>query len=129
MRFGEFVRERRTTLGFKLREFCLTFGYDPSNWSKMERGELGAADELQTLQMWAEQLNIRQGSEEWQKFYDLAFLSRGEVPPDIFTNDATADVLPLVYKILRGRDDAEGEMEKLVLMLRKSPGEEENLID
>src|SRR4030042_2489190 len=83
MNFGEFVRIRRTELGFTLRDFCQTFGHDPSNWSKVERGKLPQSDDQAVLDDWAETLNIKKGTENWQMFSDLAFRERGKIPPDI----------------------------------------------
>jgi len=40
--FGKYVREIRAQHRLGLREFCLLLQFDPSNWSKVERGLLGA---------------------------------------------------------------------------------------
>jgi transcriptional regulator with XRE-family HTH domain len=38
MTFGEKIKELRLRKDLGLREFCLLFMVDPSNWSKIERG-------------------------------------------------------------------------------------------
>ena len=39
---GEFIKQIRARQRLGLREFCLKNGYDPSNWSKIEREVLPA---------------------------------------------------------------------------------------
>ena len=38
--YGNLITETRINLGYTLRKFCLEFGYDCGNFSKMERGLL-----------------------------------------------------------------------------------------
>src|SRR5205807_10330439 len=58
LQFMKQIRERQR-LG--LREFCLENGYDPSNWSKIEREVLPPPRDEVTLRTWAKQLGLRQG--------------------------------------------------------------------
>jgi transcriptional regulator with XRE-family HTH domain len=120
MKFGDFVRARRTELGFTLRDFCSTFGYDPSNWSKIERGKLPPSDDQHILDVWAEQLNIKKGTNNWQLFSDLAFQDRGKIPTDILGNDVYADALLQFYKILRERQPTHEDIDTLVDILGKN---------
>ena len=61
MKFGEFVRGLRARKRMKLREFCLKYGHDPSNWSKVERGELAPPSDRKLLEAWAKQLGVKKG--------------------------------------------------------------------
>ena len=70
--FGTFVKELRARQRLGLREFCLEHGHDPSNWSKIEREVLAPPRDEDTLRGWAKQLGLKQGSEDWLKFFDLA---------------------------------------------------------
>ncbi len=79
MTFGEFVRNLRAQKRLKLREFCLKNGHDPSNWSKMERGDLPPSQYRETLETWATQLGLEKRSDDWYKFFELAFLERGKI--------------------------------------------------
>lgn len=36
--FANFIRDKRISAGFTLREFCRLINFDASNWSKVERG-------------------------------------------------------------------------------------------
>ncbi len=114
MNFGDFIRNRRIELGFKLREFCLTFGYDPSNWSKIERGILPPSDDTHSIEILAEQLNIQIGTAEWFMFSDLAFQNRGKIPPDILNDEEKSKTLPLFFKSLRGYKTSEEEINLLM---------------
>ncbi len=119
MKFGDFVRNRRTELGFTLRDFCQTFGYDPSNWSKVERGKLPPSDDQHILDVWAEQLNIKKGTDNWQLFSDLAFQDRGKIPPDILENELYTDALLHFYKTLREQKPAQEDLDRFVEILGK----------
>src|SRR4030042_3296149 len=110
MNFGDFVRIRRTELGFTLRDFCQTFGHDPSNWSKVERGKLPPSDDQAVLDDWAEQLNLKKGTESWQMFSDLAFRERGKIPPDILASEKYSDAVLRFFKMLRERKPTDEEL-------------------
>ena len=47
--FGQFVKQIRECQRLGLREFCLENGYDPSNWSKIEREVLPPPRDEDTL--------------------------------------------------------------------------------
>ena len=40
MTFGKYIKEKRIEKEVTLRQFCKLHGFDPSNWSKTERGLL-----------------------------------------------------------------------------------------
>jgi transcriptional regulator with XRE-family HTH domain len=119
MKFGDFVRTRRSELGFTLRDFCQTFGYDPSNWSKVERGKLPPSDDQHILDVWAEQLNIKKGTDNWQLFSDLAFQGRGKIPPDILENELYTDALLHFYKTLREQQPTQEDLDRFVEIVGK----------
>lgn len=120
MKFGDLVRAKRIELGFTLREFCTTFGHDPSNWSKIERGKLLPSDDPHILETWAEQLNIKRDSDNWHMFSDLAFLQRGRIPPDILTNEDLAGPIHLFFQMIRQQGPSEEELNKAIELLWKS---------
>lgn len=112
MRFGEFVRELRARKRMKLREFCVAYGHDPSNWSKMERGDLPPSEYRQTLEQWASQLGLEKGMDDWYKFFDLAFVERGKIPDDLLSNEELMNDLPIFFRTLRGDKPSEEELFK-----------------
>jgi len=62
-----------------VRRFRFASGYDAGNISK-----LGGAD-------------------EWQRFFDLAAVSRREIPGEIMSDEELVKRLPLVFRTLRGQ--------------------------
>lgn len=119
MTFGQFVRELRSRKRWKLREFCLKYGHDPSNWSKMERGDLPPSEHRATLEQWAEQLELKKGSDDWYMFFDLAFQERGKIPDDLLSDEELLNALPLFFRTLRGQKPSEDELDKMIDLLRK----------
>lgn len=118
MKFGEFVRELRSRERMKLREFCQKYGHDPSNWSKMERGDLPPSEFRATLETWAGQLNVKKGSDDWYKFFDLAFQERGKIPDDLLSDKELVEALPLFFRTLRGQKPSEEDLNKVIDLLR-----------
>ncbi|MBI4615517.1 MAG: transcriptional regulator [Planctomycetes bacterium] len=109
--FGRYFKERRAALGLSLRAFCLRFGLDPSNISKMERGRL-PPPQGEKLREYAGCLGLREGSDEWYQFFDLAAAERGIIPDDLRDEELAAK-LPVLFRTLRdhakdgGRDTEE----------------------
>ena len=119
MRFGEFVRELRGRKRLKLREFCQLNGHDPSNWSKMERGDLPPSEYRQTLELWATQLGVEKGTDDWYKFFDLAFVDRGKIPDDLLNDEELMENLPIFFRTFRGKKPTEEELDKFIELMRK----------
>lgn len=67
---GEFLKLIRQRRANSLREFCRVTGFDPSNWSKYERGKLKVSTEKNAVLDWAKFLGIKKGSGEWHEFFD-----------------------------------------------------------
>src|SRR5689334_20465661 len=84
--FGEFVRQRRAERRLSLRAFCAAAGVDPANYSKMERGKLPPPRDGAVLNRFRSALGIAAGSPEDREMVRLASLDRGELPPQILSN-------------------------------------------
>lgn len=119
MRFGEFVKSLRKSREMGLREFCISFNHDPSNWSKMERGVLPPPRNEETLKLWASQLGIKKGSDEWYKFFDLAFAEQGRIPSDILSDEEVVEKLPIFFRTVRGQKPSREELEKLYELIKR----------
>jgi transcriptional regulator with XRE-family HTH domain len=122
-RFGGFVRARRAELALPLRIFCQEHGFDPSNWSKLERGRL-APPQGQTLEKYAKALKLKKGSTEWFEFFDLASAETGRIPPDLAEGEV-AGKLPILFRTLResakdGGQDKERLLEELKKIIRET---------
>ncbi len=119
MKFGEFVRELRSRRRITLRQFCLTNGHDPSNWSKIERGELPPPENSETLEEYAKQLGLKKGTDDWLLFFDLAFREKGKIPSDLLNDEELVNTLPLFFRTFRGQKPTEEELDKMIELLRK----------
>ncbi len=117
--FGEYFRALRARLNVPLRQFCLENGYDPGNISKLERGVLPPPASPEKLQDYARALRVKEGSEEWITFMDLAAVARREIPEDIMADEELVRRLPLVFRTLRGQK-VEENLDALVNKIRKA---------
>ncbi len=118
--FGEYFRALRMRLGLPLRQFCIENGYDAGNISKLERGLLVPPTSEEKLRDYAGALKIKKGSEEWITFFDLAAVSRREIPSDIMADERLVGRLPLVFRTLRGQKVNEKDLDALVERIRKA---------
>jgi len=116
-RFGEFFKSKRISLGYTLREFCLKYGLDPGNLSKIERGQL-PPPQHEKLMEYAKYLRIKKGSDEWYKFSDLAHSEAGTIPDDILSDAEVVEKLPVLFRTLRGEKIPNKKLDKLVRKLK-----------
>ncbi len=111
--FGDLVKGLRIGLKKTLRTFCSDMGFDPSNWSKVERG-INAAPKEEVLKRVAEYFKLKE--EALVGFMDFAAVSRGEIPTDILTDEAVMKKMPLFFRNVRNEQtmtgDQVGEMMK-----------------
>jgi transcriptional regulator with XRE-family HTH domain len=115
--FGEFVKRMRIRNSLTLREFCRQANADPSNWSKIERGLFPPPKSKQVLQGIAGILNLKQGSEEYNTLFDLAAI--GYIPPDLISDQAVIEKLPVFFRTLRGEKPTRKELEELIKILKE----------
>ena len=117
--FGEFIKQIRGRQRLGLREFCLENGYDPSNWSKIEREVLPPPRHEDTLRAWAKALGLKQGSEDWLKFFDYAAVDSGRIPDYILKDEELLGKLPAFFRTLSGNRPSREELENLIKLLRE----------
>ena len=118
--FGGLVKKLRLKKQMGLREFCLKYEHDPSNWSKLERGKLPPPNDIETLVKWATQLGLKKGISEWYEFFDLAALENGNIPQDILSDKELVDALPIFFRTVRGQKPTEEELNKLAELLKRA---------
>jgi transcriptional regulator with XRE-family HTH domain len=118
--FGEYFRELRARLNMPLRQFCIANGYDAGNISKLERGVMAPPTSEAKLRDYATALQIKEGSEDWITFFDLAAVSRHEIPGDIMADEEIVKRLPLVFRTLRGQKVDEGYLDALIDRVKKA---------
>ena len=118
--FGEFVKSLRARKRLGLREFCIEHGHDPSNWSKIEREVLAPPRDDEKLRAWAKQLGLKQGSEDWLKFFDYAAVDAGRIPDYVLKDERLVSQLPTFFRTLSGQKPSREDLEKLLEMINRT---------
>ena len=113
--FGEFIRELRLKAGLTLRHFCQLTGFDPSNWSKVERGLLSPPKSKTVLIEIARALNLTEESEDYKTLFDLAAI--GQIPADLVSSSRVMEELPVFFRTIRGEKPTRQELEDLIQAL------------
>ena len=117
MTFGEKLKDCRIRNRMTLRDCCNELGVDVSNWSKLERGVLPAPKDIEILEAWAEFLGV--SAREKQEFFDLAALSRNQIPADIASDEKLMAKLPAVFRVVRGKELEGDKLKQFIHDLRK----------
>ena len=117
--FGEYFKKRRLAIGKTLRQFCLENGLDAGNVSKIERGILPPPQSREKLERYAQYLGIKEGSDEWLEFFDIARADVGRIPEEILANKDLMAHLPLVFRTLKGQKLTGEQLEKLARELER----------
>ncbi len=114
--FGAFFKKRRMALGLTLREFCHENGLDAGNLSRLERG-LMPPPQGEKLAAYAETLGLKEGSDEWYEFFDLAAAEKGRIPEDLQTEEVL-DKLPILFRTIRGQKVPDDKLDELVNLVK-----------
>jgi len=119
IKFGQMLKKLRIEKGLSLRHTCRLVNYDPSNWSKIERGKMSPPTNIKILQKWAKTLGIS-GKKEVQIFIDKANLSQGIIPPDILLQDNIVDYLPAFFRTIRNKKPTKKEIDELIKIIKNA---------
>jgi transcriptional regulator with XRE-family HTH domain len=117
--FGEFIKQRRVSLGITLRGFCRLIGADASNWSKTERGFLLPPRDDETLRKIAQVLGVHEGSEVWVEMKDLAYIGAGRIPRDLLSDARIVRALPIFFRTARAEKPISEDLDQLINLLRR----------
>ncbi len=107
--FGAMLKAVRIARNLTLRQCAGELQADPSNWSKMERGVTPAPKDTGLLGKWADYLKLAE--QDQSQFFDLAALSRKEIPQDIASDQTVIAALPAFFRAVRGKE-LEGDLLK-----------------
>jgi transcriptional regulator with XRE-family HTH domain len=118
--FGKLLKKLRVAKGMTLREFCQANRIDPGNYSRLERGLFPPPQKEQLLEKYATALGLRRGTEEWLEFFDIAMVSRGEIPKDILSDEEVVGKLPVLFRTLKGSQITGQKLDDLVERIRRS---------
>lgn len=117
--FGEMLKALRIEAGMTLREFCRKAGEDPANLSRIERS-LRTAPCDDVVERYAKAIGIPCNKDLWHQFFDLAALSRREIPRDIASDAALVAKLPALLRTIRGEKPNDDDMEKALYVVKKA---------
>lgn len=118
MNFGDFFKKNRISLSITLRQFCNENKLDPGNISKLERGLLSPPQSRDKLKKYATFLNIKEGSDDWYTFFDLAAAETGKIPSELMSNKNIVKHLPILFRTLRGQKVSEEKLDELIKKIR-----------
>ena len=116
-KFGQTLKKLRIKKGLTLRHTCRIANYDPSNWSKIERGKMSPPRDEKTLRKWARVLGISK-AKKVQEFIDEANLAQGIIPQDILSQDNIVDFLPAFFRTLRNKKPTKKEIDRLIKLVK-----------
>jgi transcriptional regulator with XRE-family HTH domain len=117
-KFGEFVKEMRVLRKISLRKFCEELEYDPSNWSKIERGLFTPPKSREFLNRIASILSLEPGSEEYYYLFDTA--AAAQVPLELVGSEDILEKLPMFFRATRGDNPTKKELENLIALIKNS---------
>ena len=119
--FGAYLKKLRLVKDFGQRSFAKKIGILPSNLCHIETGRLGAPQDHELLLKIAETLQLKDGSAESNKFFDLA-TKKGQIPADVACYLEETDIieeLPLMARTIKNKKLTKIEIEKLIEDIRK----------
>ena len=119
-KFGKVLKDLRIEKELSLREICKLADYDPSNWSKIERGMISPPSEEKTLRKWARILGLSQKSKEFQEFIDKAKVAQGIIPQDILSRKNAVKCMPAFFRTLRNEKPTKEEIDRLIELIRNA---------
>lgn len=117
--FGALLKRLRIQRGLTLREFCKRNGFDPGNYSRLERGVFNPPHDRQKLEQYARALDLSPGEDDWLEFFDTAAASRGEIPEDLLSDDEVVRKLPILFRTLRAKPISPDRLDELVERIRR----------
>jgi transcriptional regulator with XRE-family HTH domain len=118
--FGEYFKTKRIEKGLTLRDFCKTFGLDPGNISKLERGLLPPPTSREKLEAYASYLGLKKGSGDWMEFFDRAAACRGELSKDFLEDSEVVKNLPVIFRTIRGKKLSAKLLDELIEKIRSA---------
>jgi len=119
-KFCRILKELRIQKGLTLRKASRLADYDPSNWSKIERGEISPPADEKILRKWTNVLGISRDVKKNQEFIDKAKIARGIIPQDILSQKNAVEYLPAFFRTARNKKPTREEIDKLIELIRGS---------
>jgi len=117
-KFGRTLKELRIQKGLTLRKASRLADYDPSNWSKIERGKISPPSDERVLKNWAKILGFPSKSSKIQEFIDAAMIAQGIIPQDILSQANAVKYLPAFFRTVRNKKPTKEEIDRLIELIR-----------
>jgi len=73
-----------------------------------------------TLRTWAKQLGLKQGSEDWLKFFDYAAVDSGRIPDYVLKDEKLVAQLPVFFRTISGQKPSSEDLEKLIELIKSA---------
>ena len=115
-KFGKNLKKLRLAANFSLREICKKVGYDPSNWSKIERGRM--APPSGTLKKWASALGLHKGTKQFEEFVDEGDFAQGIIPSEMMNDKVMMTYLPAFFRTIKNKKSKKEEIDRLVELIK-----------
>lgn len=120
MKFGEMIKENRLKQGKSLRKFCEEHEFDPGNHSRLERGLNSPPQNESIIRKLALAIGLEENSDEWNEFFDAAYIENGNIPEYIKDDEEILEKLPVFFRTVSGNKVPSEKLEKLIEIIRKS---------
>jgi len=82
--------------------------------SKLEKGDPGFS-----LSVYASALGIKEGSDDWLDFCDLAAISAGKIPTDIVSDKELLPAVPVLFRSIRKEGIEKEKIQELLETIKK----------
>ncbi len=119
-KFGSTLKELRIEKRLGLREICQIISYDPSNWSKIERGKISPPSDEKVLRRWAKTLGLSGSEKKIQEFIDRAKVAQGIIPQDILSKFDIVEYLPAFFRTMRNKKPTKREIDELMKLIKNA---------
>jgi len=71
------------------------------------------------LKKYAKSLNLKEGTDDWYLFFDLAAAETGRFPKELMEKDVLKR-MPLLFRTLRGKKLTKEKLDKLIRIIKES---------
>ncbi len=112
--------ELRIKKEITLREMCRKINYDPSNWSKIERGKIAPPSDKKTLELWAKTLGLKKDKKELDNFIFQANVSQGIIPFEIMEERELVAALPAFFRTLKNKKPDKEDIDKIISLIKNA---------
>lgn len=117
--FGGKLKQFRLSANLSLRDVCKKLSYDPSNWSKIERGIINPPTDEKVLEKWAKALNIEK-EDKIKDFVYSAKVLQGLIPNDIINNKDLINHLPVFFRTAGKKKPNKKDIDSLINIIKRN---------